>query len=471
LARLAVYDQLARHTGAHAIDTQFVFQSVYVHCIRGDLAQADVQLQRIAPRLAQLGRLDEAQYRVLLGWRAALAGRLDEAQRLLHEAVDDTRRRRFAFLEAVARGLLGELLAMAGQAEAARTMADQALALARQMDSVTAEVPCAVARAAVAEWTDEPAAKRDHHLADALAAVRRHGHWAWGGLFPPTLARLMQRALQRGIEVDTARELIRRRRLPPPAGADGSWPWPLRLRAFGELQLWADDQPIGRGGGKASQRPLDLLRALLAQAPRPLPVHLALQWIWGDADATDQRKAFDVALLRARRLLGDDRGDDSLLRLEGGQLSFDSGRVWTDVDALLALADRVGAADADPAHAMDWAAQLLDLARGPLLPDDESPWVRTARERLRRRCAATAERLAAWLAPAQPALARELLQRSFDNDPASEPLARQLAGALASAGDRREACRVLSLCQATRALTGEAPVGSETRALFERLQG
>lgn len=466
LDRFAAAEALARDSGAHAIDTQFAFQALYAHLVSGQRDAADQLFARIAPRLPGLGRLDAAQHRFLLGWRALLAGQLAEAHSLLDDAVRDMRQRRFAFLEAITGGLLAEVLALLGQAEAARRLAEQALALARTMGSVTAEVPCAMQRAAVAELGGEAAEQRRLCLAQAFGVARAHGHWAWGGLYPPTLARLAQRALAWRIEPDYARELVRRRALPPPPEAGAEWPWPVVVRGFGALDIRIHGQPLA-GSARAAQRPLDLLRALLAQAPLALPVNNAMAWIWPGPDTTDQRKAFDVALLRARRLLG----DDQLLRLEGGQLSFDPARVWTDVAALLALADDITHADAgtDAATLRQWAARWLETLRGPLLPEHDADWVRAARERLRRRAGRAAERLAALLAPGEPALARELLQRAFDADPASEALARSLALALLDRGDLREARRVLALCRSTRTLTGEAPLADETLRLAARL--
>ena len=60
--------------------------------------------------------------------------------------------------------------------------------------------------------------------------------------------------------------------LPPPGAAlQPHWPWRLKLRACGADELLLDGQPPPTSSGvKTAQRPLDLLRALLAQAPAAL---------------------------------------------------------------------------------------------------------------------------------------------------------------------------------------------------------
>ena len=227
LARLAAYSHLASATGAHAIDRQFVFHHVYVHCLRGELAEAERHLQSLAPQLTQLGQIDVAQFHFLSGWHAALAGRTGEAVHLLEVAYSNARARRFALFEACSRGLLAELLATAGDTGAARRHAEGALQVALGMGSVTARVACQMQCAAVAELAGDSAATLAPLITRAFGDARQHGHWAWGGLYPPTLARLAARALALGVEEGYARELIRRRGLasdptfgtPPASGA------------------------------------------------------------------------------------------------------------------------------------------------------------------------------------------------------------------------------------------------------------
>ena len=468
LARLAVYSQLATHTGAHAIDRQFAFHHVYVHCLRGELAQAEQHLQSLAPQLAQLGQIDVAQFHFLSGWLAALAGRTGEAVHLLEVAYGNARARRFALFEACSRGLLAELLAGRGEIDAARRHADGAQAVADAMGSVTARVACQMQRAAVAELAGDDAAQLAGLISLAFGDARRHGHWAWGGLYPPTLARLAGRALALGVELDYARDLIRRRGLLPPPGAalQPHWPWRLKLRACGADELLLDGQPPPTSSGvKTAQRPLDLLRALLAQAPAALPVATAMAWLWPDSAAADQRKAFDVALLRLRRLLNDD--DGSLVRLDGGRLALDPRRVWSDVSALLQLLEQPRPADATQAAAR--TDQLLALYGGPLLPHSDAPWAQVARERLRQRLTLALAELLDTLQASNPAQALARLEAAFARDPAAQTLARRLMRSHASAGRLGEAARVYRLCADVLAQDTGLPPAPETRRLAAEL--
>ena len=134
-------------------------------------------------------------------------------------------------------------------------------------------------------------------LAAALGARRDFAVTACWWL-PEVMAEVAQAALAREIEPAYVRRFVRRHSLPGSDPAQADWPWPLVLRAFGAFEARLHDEPLARVGGKTAQRPLDLLRALLAQGAGGLPVSTAMRWLWPEADAAAQRKSFDVALLR-----------------------------------------------------------------------------------------------------------------------------------------------------------------------------
>jgi LuxR family transcriptional regulator, maltose regulon positive regulatory protein len=165
-----------------------------------------------------------------------------------------------------------------------------------------------------------------------------------------------------------------------------------------------------------------------------------------------------------RKLLG----DDSLLRLDGGQLVLDRSRVWSDVGAAADLMSRAEQALDLPAR-QSAALALLDLVRGHLLPDADAPWVLVARERHRRRFVITITHLAEGMEPDAPLAAARLYERALDADPLAESLHRRLMQLHAARGEQGEATRAWRHCQAMLALSAGVQPSPDSVALAKRL--
>jgi DNA-binding SARP family transcriptional activator len=362
---------------------------------------------------------------------------------------------------------LGQALLQAGDPGAALACFDDALAAASSIDAAqlvfTAHLMRAASLLRLQRDDDALPSLRDAWGLAARRDFRTTAAW-W---LPQVVAQAAQAALAHGIEREHVQRFVRLHAL---AGADptlAEWPWALALRGFAGFEATiGDGVPLQRGPGKTARRPFDLLRLLLAHAPAPLPVTAAMAALWPEADACAQRKAFDVALLRLRRILADAR----LLRLEGGRLSLDPRWCWTDTGALHALMQRIGSAHgATLPQLQRWARSLLGLVRGPFLADDDAPWVLAARDRLRRRFVVTVAQLAAQLEPLEAALAALLYERALDVEPLAETLSRRLMRLHAARGDRAEALRAWRACRAALAASGGLEPAPETRALVLEL--
>jgi LuxR family maltose regulon positive regulatory protein len=189
-------------------------------------------------------------------------------------------------------------------------------------------------------------------------------------------------ALARGIEAPFARELVQRRRLPPPTFAVAHWPWALRIHTLGEFALEVDGTPLAFEG-KAPKKPLALLKALIALGPNPVPERTLADVLWPDYEADAARDALHVALHRLRKLVP--HGAD-LFPVQEGRIGIAANDVWIDCRAFeqrVATADRASESGAPPLQPLNDA---LALYRGPfLVADADAPWTISARERLRAR--------------------------------------------------------------------------------------
>lgn len=429
----------------------------------GDAAGAAPHLDAMRTLLATRTPIDQTLYWHLRSGQALLRGPARDALALARSTIEHSHGLGGAYHGVAHRLSLAITLLACGDAQAAAQEAgqvcDAAAAIGAALNVFSAGLVRSAALARLERHDEADAALRE-----ALAVGAAHDFATPAGWPQPTvLAERLARALALSIEPAYAAQLARRQRLRCPQPTLEAWPWPLALRGFGGLEVRVDGQPLAATGARVAQRPLDLLRMLLAQGGRSVAVAQVLEALWPDADFDPQRKAFDAALLRLRRLLG----DDSLLRLDGGQLHLDGERCWSDVRALLESDWSPAAHQGDAVVLGMLAERLLGLVRGPLLEDVEAPWALAARERLRRRFVLALAPIAQALEACDAAAACALYERALASDPLAESLARRLIEARLARGERAEALRAWLHCKAMLALYGTAPA-PDTLALARR---
>lgn len=434
----------------------------------GELEAARRLVDEMGPRLAPTRRMDAAYFHNL---RSMLRQRLGETDGALHDAERavqlgretglpvlqlPTFLARLANARAAAGDLAGGIATLGESLALASTPAEQRH-FGRMHELMQAELHLACGE------HDAAAALLDRVLADyrarrTLVFVRSR---------PEAAARLADFALARNIEADFVRELIAHNRLLAPPDAGPAWPYRLRLRALGGFAIERDGQAM-RFTGKAQQRPLDLLKLLLALGGREVDIQRLTDTLWPEAEGDAAKTSFDSTLFRLRKLLG----VDDALPLAGGRLSLDAARVHTDLAPLGHALDAAASAAerGEPADAARAATALLAAWRGPLLGDDPAPWALAPRDALQARVRGALVRLGERLERLGDAAgAVALYRRALETDNLAETLHRALMRALAAAGEGAEALAAYRRCRELlgRAL-GRAPA-PETEALHQRL--
>ncbi|MBP2676213.1 MAG: malT, partial [Deltaproteobacteria bacterium] len=124
-----------------------------------------------------------------------------------------------------------------------------------------------------------------------------------GSIFwrPCLFEKVAAKALEEEIEVDYVRDLIRQHRIvPDPANPHlEQWPWPVKIYTLGRFGFLVDDRPV-EFGRKVQQRPLSLLKALVALGGREVPEPRLAELLWPESDGDMAHHSFIVALSRLR---------------------------------------------------------------------------------------------------------------------------------------------------------------------------
>lgn len=140
---------------------------------------------------------------------------------------------------------------------------------------------------------------------------------------------LCAKALEHDIETEYVKSLIRKRNLVPPSdfnpssllplGREGMsrvtihWPYPLKIFTLGPFEIMKDDAPVSFSG-RVQQKPLDLVKAIIAFGGIDVPCLKLMDALWPEADADKASQSLKFTLHALRKLLG----GDIFIRLKEG---------------------------------------------------------------------------------------------------------------------------------------------------------
>ena len=294
----------------------------------------------------------------------------------------------------------------------------------------------------------------------------------WLGFFRPSprvAAQLCARALEHDIEPAFVRQVIAERRLDAVRADLSAWPWPIRVRTLGRFQIEHDGVALAFAG-KVARKPLELLQFAIASGGSDVSASTVMFALWRDLEGDKAKSAFNVALHRLRKLLG----NDDAIQLELGRLSLNPKVVWVDCLAFEQLVDR-SAGTSSTALTPQTAADLrraVALYRGHFLHETEDePWQMVCRTRLASKFKRSVLQLGRHTSsPADSLELRAIFERALELDPMAEDLARELMQLLSHSGEQAAALNVFEHCKAAIARGLGAKPAEATLALLERIR-
>ncbi|HYD79875.1 MAG TPA: BTAD domain-containing putative transcriptional regulator [Paucimonas sp.] len=445
-----------------------LYQLLEIHHLlgAGDIPQARALLEQVAQSLPPNRTLDAVELHGLEANCHALSGDISRAMDAASEAIDISIS---AGLPAAERArfeaFLASCHATVDDFEGAFEWFDKAAAHAHGHDAVlTREARQMVEAYALSVQGDHEGAA--NVLKETLGNHRERQGTTIFLTLPKLASKIAAMALKWTIEADHMRTLIARQRLVPPDRLAIDWPWAVAVHALGEFTLSLKGERIA-SSGKAQQRPLRLLKALLAYGDSGKSQQLLATTLWPEAE--DAKSALNVTVHRLRKLLG----DDNAVIVAAGKISLAHDLVWSDVTALMELCDRI---DSLPAETSAYqvkclTADLLALYRGPFCPDDEESWSLPARDRCRHRFLKAAGDLGQRLEQAgEWDTARQLYSRAIDAESLAETNYRGLMRCAHAANDLEGAAAAYRRCINTLSIVlGHRP-SPETEKLAASLK-
>jgi DNA-binding SARP family transcriptional activator len=231
----------------------------------------------------------------------------------------------------------------------------------------------------------------------------------------------------------------------------------VRVRTLGYFQVQIDDKPLG-GRGKAQRKPLELLKAILAQR-NSADVGSVLDLVWPDLDGDAARNAFDLTVHRLRKLM---HHKDAIV-LSQGRVLLHPELVWVDSIAFEKLLAKAACAD----DAAEHCRRMFRLYQGPFLADEDAPWMIATRNRLHSQFVRSVREVCQILhKPAQWQTRVNLLQAALEVDPHQEIFYHDLIQSLLTLGREAEAVDAYRRCEEVMMRSLGVKPSPATRALL-----
>lgn len=465
--------EFGEKTGLHLWDHILYALGIHSSLMRADMAKAGEYLRKMGAMLTLSRKEIYVMYHILnCSYKFAkrdFYGALREAESALKFSVETGY-------------IFGRVVVLHGMAQALHALKDgkaveyleQALRLAVRAKSAILEFGCRLAQAQFAFDGGQEKNGIDL-LREALLLGRRHGYysllWWWD---PIAITRLSAKALENDLEPGYIKELIRFRGVTP----DGSlvqiesWPWPLKVYTLGKFEIIRDEKPL-LFTGKVQQKPLEMLKVLIALGGEGISEEQLSDALWPEAEGDAAHVSFNTNLHRLRKLIGNERA----IHLQEGRVTLDRKHCWVDVWAFERMMEMTSMPKKDVEKSLSHSPNIkmiesaINLYNGEfLLADKARPWSVSIRERVKSKflsCIRTICRHYEKSGELERAV--EYFRKGLEADELAEDLYRGLMACYDRMGRTSDALSAYERCRKTLSAVFSIPPAAETEKLKEKI--
>jgi LuxR family maltose regulon positive regulatory protein len=318
--------KLGDKTGIRVWETLVIGHGIAAALSNGDLSTADALINKIKPDTDTKERLDGVYYHFAKTWKAMIEQDDSTAQQHCQELMHISKLVGDIPSIAMSHIMAYEMLRKKGRKREAEGHLSSAYKIADETKSSFTEYMCLIVESYIAYLYEE--AKGIDLLRKVMALGREKNFTNTYWWRPAVMASLCAKALDAGIEVDYVQSVIRKRKLAPDADAllVESWPYPLRIYTLGKFEIVAEGKPV-LFTRKIQQRPISLLKALIAFGGKAVPEGELTDVLWPDVDGYSAHRSFELALYRLRKLLGNEKA----VQFKDGYLTLEEQYCFVDV--------------------------------------------------------------------------------------------------------------------------------------------
>lgn len=463
--------KLADHFGIHLLDTMLWGQGVYSSVSINDVKRAEAYLARITMSLDKVRSYDSIQYNHQASFVLLHKGEFKPAVEHARFCVQQAELTGAPILENVHRLSLFSILISSGehkrQPAYSKKLISQVRKFGQDFKSQLFEYSCLYMEALLAMRDG-----RDGECLELLKKIfnisKEYGLICQPFILPHEFVKLFSISLHSGLETVHVKEFIKMHSLAPceETAMIEEWPWPVKICTFGRFEIYRDGKKI-EFTGKVQQKPLALLKAVIAFGGKDVAQEAVTDALWPDSDGDTAYRSFATNLHRLRKLIG----NDSAIRFSEGMLTIEPRICWVDTWSFSSLASQAEAASGgDCRDVARLTERALKLYRGPFLAGETLHCIISMRERLRARFLKQISLLASQCEKAgETERAIELYNRGIAEDELAEKFYRSLMHCHSRAGNRPEAIKTYKRCKMALSNAMDVAPSPETEAIYKTL--
>jgi ATP/maltotriose-dependent transcriptional regulator MalT/DNA-binding SARP family transcriptional activator len=378
--------QDAEASGVHHFDGQLLGNIAAAALLAGNLTDAEKYLNNMNKHTISRGRLERSLYHHLAGWLAMLKEDDSLAQEHAAKAILKAEEAGVVMPQAMNLQCRALLLIEKGTLREAQDLVLRAKNVAR---GVYAGILKFFRHLLLADILLKQGSQKKglKELKVAMQLGRERGFMTTPWWNPSWIVGLCTEALQADIEKDFVRELIQKQKLFPENSPVeiADWPWRVKIFTLGRFGVVIDGKPL-RFTGKTQQKPLELLKALIALGGRDISRERLEDILWPDADGDKASQAMLTTVFRLRKLVG----FDQFIDLTDKKFTLDNRYCWVDIWAMERFFGQVDQQIKQSEISEQRLTSLTDgvvsLYQGDFLANEsEEPWIWPTRARLKSR--------------------------------------------------------------------------------------
>ncbi len=377
----------AKITGVHNWDLVLLGQGAIcaLTAMNRDLARK--YLERMNKLLVRASKNDKSHYHYLSSWAAYITGDRNLAKSHARKAYDLKKEVGNPFGIGSNRLALAETLWADGEKKDAMKLLAESRETGEAIKSGLLTYMCDIAGAGFALDAGEKD-KAIESLRNAFTFGSAKGIYNFFWFRKDIMSRLCSLAIENGVELDYTKKLIHRHNLYPDHTAQGleDWPWPVKLYTLGRFELVIRGKKI-KFTGKSQERPMSLLKAIVALGGRKVNSFNLAEALWPDSEGATGQQTLATTLHRLRRLIG----VDEAVTFSKNSVTLNPKIFWVDIWAVERAMGDISPRldyglrnDGNVTNISPQVEKTLDLYKGHFLSQDgHGSWSITPRERLR----------------------------------------------------------------------------------------